>query len=101
MRTREWLISGKSVVLLVTGDQSLAEDAERVRVLLANTPADRTWRRRGYLVLFRAHPDRVQQDQVVSSTHHADTGYAEASGHHDPRQNLSVKPPTTYSSSKS
>ena len=51
----------------------LAEDFERVRQLLANAPADRAWRRRGYLVLCRAHPDRVQ-GQVIGSTHHADTG---------------------------
>ena len=50
----------------------LAEDVERVRELLANAPADRAWRRRGYLVLCRAHPDRVQQHSQASSdtTHH-------------------------------
>lgn len=35
------------------------EDFNRVRQLLANAPADRTWRRRGFLVLCRAHPNRV------------------------------------------
>ena len=43
--------------------EGLAEDVERVRNLLANAPADRAWRRRGYLVLCRAHPDRVKLPQ--------------------------------------
>jgi len=38
----------------------LAGGGERVRELLANAPADRAWRRRGYIALCRAHPDRVQ-----------------------------------------
>ena len=55
-------------------EDRLAEDVERVRELLANAPADRAWRRRGYLVLCRAHPDRVQhQGQVSSGIHHSDT----------------------------
>eukprot|EP00752_Nemacystus_decipiens_P006565 g5911.t1 len=53
-------------------DDHLADDVERVRELLANAPADRAWRRRGYLVLCRAHPDRMQQDQATSSDHHTD-----------------------------
>ncbi|CBJ48667.1 ankyrin repeat protein [Ectocarpus siliculosus] len=36
------------------------EDDERARSLLARAPADRAWRRRGLLVLCRAHPDRLQ-----------------------------------------
>ena len=43
---------------------------ERVRQLLANAPIDRAWRRRGYLVLCRAYPDRVQESQVINDTHH-------------------------------
>lgn len=39
------------------------EDIELVRELLANAPADRAWRRQGYLVLCRAHPRRVQRGQ--------------------------------------
>ena len=35
---------------------------ERVRTLLERAPADRTWRRRGLLVLCRAFPDRLQLD---------------------------------------
>ena len=58
----------------------LAEDVERVPELLANAPADRAWRRRGYLVLRRARPDRLQLDQEISGTHHADTVRAESSG---------------------
>ena len=61
----------------VEEERRLAEDFERVRKLLANVPADRAWRRRGYLVLFcHAHPDRVQQNRtVISGTHHADTAW--------------------------
>ena len=46
----------------------LAEDVQRVRELLANAPIDRSCRRRGYLVLCRAHPNRVQDKRVVFST---------------------------------
>ena len=45
----------------VEEEDRLAEDVDRVHKLLANAPADRAWRRRGYLVLCRARPDRVQQ----------------------------------------
>lgn len=41
----------------------LLEDIDLVHHLLKNAPADRAWRRRGYLVLCRAHPDRVQRGQ--------------------------------------
>eukprot|EP00903_Cladosiphon_okamuranus_P009133 g8726.t1 len=54
-------------------DHRLAGDVERMHRLLANAPADRAWRRRGYLVLCRAHPDRVQHPQVTRGTHHAVT----------------------------
>ena len=36
------------------------DEINRVRQLLANATADRAWRRRGYLVLCRVHPSRVQ-----------------------------------------
>ena len=51
------------VGMSIEEDNRLAEDIDRVRELLANAPADRAWRRRGYLVLCRAHPDRVQRSQ--------------------------------------
>ena len=35
---------------------------KRARELLANAPADKAWRRRGYWALCRAHPDRLQED---------------------------------------
>ncbi len=44
----------------------LHEDVKRVRELLANAPTDKAWRRRGCLVLCRAHPDRVQLAQGSS-----------------------------------
>lgn len=39
---------------LVEEEDRLAEDVDRVRRLLTNAPADKAWRRRGYLVLNRA-----------------------------------------------
>ena len=42
-----------------------AEDVKRVRNLLAKAPADRAWRRRGYLLLCRAYPDKLQLKQEV------------------------------------
>eukprot|EP00752_Nemacystus_decipiens_P007707 g6890.t1 len=50
------------------------KDVKRVRKLLANAPTDRVWRRRGYFVLCRAHPDRVQQYQVIGDEHRRSTG---------------------------
>jgi len=47
----------------------LKEHVVRVRRLLAHAPADRAWRRRGYLVLCGAHPDRVQQAEESCSAH--------------------------------
>eukprot|EP00903_Cladosiphon_okamuranus_P017409 g16033.t1 len=57
-------------------EESLTEEFERVRQLLANAPADRVWRRRGYLVLCRAHLSRVQKQlgRVHSDAHGASTG---------------------------
>ena len=45
------------------------EDVGRVRELLVNAPADRAWRRRGYLVLCRARPDRLRQIHESSGVH--------------------------------
>ena len=52
----------------VAPQDRLAEDVWRVRKLLASSPADRVWHRRGYLVLCRAFPDRLQVNQVIIST---------------------------------
>ena len=59
-------------------EDSVAEGVERVRKLLANAPADRAWRRRGFLVLCRAHfpGGRVQLKQGVIHGH--ETGAAES-----------------------
>ena len=48
---------------------SLAKDLDRVRELLAKAPADRAWKRRGYVVLCRAHPERMRQIQGTSTAH--------------------------------
>lgn len=58
----------------VTGDYfgentGLVEDFERASKLLENAPADRAWRRRGYLALCRAHPDRPQLRNESSEPH--------------------------------
>lgn len=39
------------------------QDVERVRVLLANAPADKAWRRRGFLTMCRAHPHKLDPGQ--------------------------------------
>ena len=57
------------VATVVKAETSFPEDVERVLELLADAPADRAWRRRGYLVLCRALPDRVQQAQQISIAH--------------------------------
>ncbi|CAM9096675.1 unnamed protein product [Pylaiella littoralis] len=43
-------------------------ELERVLMLLMNAPADRAWRRRRFLVLCRAFPDRVQLSQQGITT---------------------------------
>ena len=58
---------------VVVETRRLAEDVVRVRQLLANAPVDMAWRRRGYLVLCRALPDRVHRIPKSSS---ARTGMA-------------------------
>ena len=47
--------------MLETDVEEQNEDFERVVELLTNAPADRAWRRRGYPVLCRAQPERMQQ----------------------------------------
>ena len=51
----------------VEQEYQLIEDVHRVRELLSNAPADRAWRRRGYLVMCRAHPDRMRQTEGIGS----------------------------------
>lgn len=48
-------------------EEAQLADVKYVRQLLTSAPADRAWRRPGYLVLCRAHPDRMQQVQDISS----------------------------------
>ena len=55
--------------ILAPGRENLAEGVERVRELLVTAPADRAWRRRGYLVLCRAHPDRMKPVHESSSAY--------------------------------
>ncbi len=77
--------SGKAAADAVAGDaweaqDLLADDVERVRKLLRNAPADRAWRRRGYLVLCRAHPDRMHQSQQQTRNAPSDTRQGTCSG---------------------
>ncbi|CAM9169936.1 unnamed protein product [Ectocarpus sp. 8 AP-2014] len=56
---------GETVVSMVMQQIAEAPEAsrpplERLSRLLARAPQDRAWRRRGFLVLCRAHPDRVR-----------------------------------------
>ncbi|CAM9885646.1 unnamed protein product [Ectocarpus fasciculatus] len=41
-------------------DEGITADHESIRRMLARAPADRSWRRRGWLVLIRSCPTRVQ-----------------------------------------
>eukprot|EP00752_Nemacystus_decipiens_P016786 g15023.t1 len=66
-------LTAADMTWFIPAHADLADEVQRVRELLANAPADRVWRRRGYLVLCRAHPERLQQVQATSSDHHADT----------------------------
>lgn len=56
------------------GDPSAGEVQRVGRALLEIPPANRAWRRRGLLVLYRAHPDRVQAAEGNSSRSHDDMG---------------------------
>ena len=47
-------------------EEPVVMEVERARRLLATAPADKAWRRRAYLVLYRAHPDRLHQQQTSS-----------------------------------
>ena len=51
----------------------------RMRKLLVNAPADRAWRRRDYLVLCRAYPERVQLKSSVAGGQ-SDAGMARKTG---------------------
>lgn len=42
------------------GEESPTEVQTRIRRMLERAPADRVWRRRGWLVLYRAYPTRFQ-----------------------------------------
>ncbi len=42
------------------GQDRLADDVARAKRLLRNARGDRAWRRRGYMVMCRAHPQRVR-----------------------------------------
>ncbi|CAN0094282.1 unnamed protein product [Scytosiphon promiscuus] len=53
---------------LVVNEQRRRVDDQRIRRMLARAPADRSWRRRGWLVLCRSRPSRMQLVRVSSSS---------------------------------
>ncbi|CAN0424462.1 unnamed protein product [Ectocarpus sp. 12 AP-2014] len=71
-----------------TGHDSLAQEMQRARVLLARAPADRTWRRRCWLVMLRArverergaHPSGSGSDRTEAATGRGLPGHEEADG---------------------
>lgn len=60
MSNTDALTAGRVIGANTEQDCWQAEHVERVRELLADAPADRTWRRRGLFVVSRAKPDRVR-----------------------------------------
>lgn len=64
------------------------DNLKRVRDLLHNAPADRAWRRRGFLVLCRAFPDRVHQN-VGNNT---PTAHAAVAGEESPEAHPRSRP---------
>lgn len=58
----------------------LPEEYDIVRTLLANAPADRSWRRRGFLALCRAHGSRLDPGQEGSATHAGGAPSADSRG---------------------
>lgn len=62
----------KAVDVLATytpRENRLAEDVDGVRKLLGKAPADRAWRRGGYLMLCRYNPNKVRQTKEFNSTY--------------------------------
>lgn len=53
----------------VDGNELTPEEFERVQKLLESAPADKAWRRRGLMVLCRAHPDRLRLTAEGSPRH--------------------------------
>ncbi|CAN0386547.1 unnamed protein product [Ectocarpus sp. 8 AP-2014] len=49
-------------------DEEIEADQQRIRQKLARAPADRSWRRRGWLVLSRSCPTKVQISNKSSSS---------------------------------
>eukprot|EP00752_Nemacystus_decipiens_P011337 g10074.t1 len=60
MRNATGFTPGDLVGHNVDESDVVAEEVERVKALLLQAPAERAWRRRGLLVLCRAHLDRVR-----------------------------------------
>eukprot|EP00903_Cladosiphon_okamuranus_P009091 g8689.t1 len=76
--------NGKTAADVVGGRvrHSYQPEAEDVRKLLANAPADRAWRRRGLLVLCRAHYPSGRVQLGHGSIHAHDAGIAKRTRSH-------------------
>lgn len=61
-----------------SGDRQHRADDQRIRDMLARAPADRSWRRRGWLVLCRSRPDQVEL--AVTSNRRRSSANANAKG---------------------
>lgn len=73
---------------LLEHNSAEAESVNRVRRLLESAPADRAWRRRGFMVLCRAFPDRVRLNPAPRTDGGADSrthGAAAATKAFEPR----------------
>ncbi|CAM9227563.1 unnamed protein product [Ectocarpus fasciculatus] len=55
-------------------DEQLKADGQRIRQMLARAPADRSWRRRGWLVLCRSCPTKVQISKDSSNGSNSSNG---------------------------
>ncbi|CAM9435338.1 unnamed protein product [Ectocarpus fasciculatus] len=56
------------------GNMSEEDNIQRIHRMLARAPADRSWRRRGWLVLSRYHPTRVEIEIVNGSNNSISKG---------------------------
>lgn len=78
-------------------DDGVKQEIERVKILLLHAPADRAWRRRGYLVLCRAHPDRIQ---LTTMMHYHEERRNPATNTDDDAVTTTFAPPRTRSRAK-
>ncbi|CAB1106268.1 unnamed protein product [Ectocarpus sp. CCAP 1310/34] len=69
-----------------SNSQEIQADHQRIRQMLARAPADRSWRRRGWLVLSRAYPTRMQIAKRKSHHDHQQHWWLRQGGEGQPRR---------------